>query len=385
MFGAISSPAASIVEPSGERRSPVATETVGSSSTRRSGSSQLGSTTPSKLTNASSRPSHASAPRLQPAQKPMLSSNRSTRILSHERSTPCQLRSRDPESTTTHSTSAVLVFRASDSTAKRRQPAPLWFTRTIESSGRPSLTASSSQSFSDKRPVGSERPVDERRAARERHHLRVRDRRQQPGELAVADAPQPLRLAAVTPEPARVGHAPRPAPELAPQPPLPRSDREHAELEDDKDRRQQEDEAKRVRAEDEDQAVALEQGKLVRVSAELVVVVDVSVRVDDDAKAVDAGTPSQLDVIEVREQLGRAAAELFEEGPPDRHRGAARGGHVLHRIDAVRGLTVAAGPRQPADVHDGAGRIEQLRAVEEPEARHRYADVRTFDHLCQLL
>src|SRR2546429_8978801 len=101
MFGAISSPAASSVEPSGESRSPVATETPGSSSRHRRGSSQPGSTAASKLTNASRRPAASSAPRLHPAQNPTFSSKRSARAFRQRRSTPCQLPSLAPDPTPT--------------------------------------------------------------------------------------------------------------------------------------------------------------------------------------------------------------------------------------------------------------------------------------------
>src|SRR5919108_709022 len=135
MLGAISRPAASISPPSARSSRPVATDTSGSSSSSRRGVSQPGSTRASKFTNASIRPRAASAPRLQPAQKPMLSSKRTARAAGQWRSTSRQLPSAEPESTTIPSTLSQSVLRASASREAGRQRAPLWFTRTTESSG----------------------------------------------------------------------------------------------------------------------------------------------------------------------------------------------------------------------------------------------------------
>src|SRR5215207_483517 len=135
MLGAISSPAASISAPPGLSSSPVATDTPGSSSSSRSGMSQPGSTRPSKLTKATSRARAASAPRLQPAQKPTFSSKRSARAAGQCRSTARQLPSLEPESTTIPSTRWHSVLRARASRVAGRQPAPLWFTSTTDSSG----------------------------------------------------------------------------------------------------------------------------------------------------------------------------------------------------------------------------------------------------------
>src|SRR5919199_3157287 len=128
----MSSPAASIVPPSPLSSRPVATEIPASpSSSARSGASQPRSTFASKFTNASSRPRAASAPRLQPAQKPMFSSKRTTRAPSR----PSQLPSLEPESTTMSSASGSVVPAASAASDAARQRAPLWLTSTTESSG----------------------------------------------------------------------------------------------------------------------------------------------------------------------------------------------------------------------------------------------------------
>src|SRR4051812_8408440 len=151
MLGAISSPAASISLPSGLSSRPVATATSGSRSSSLRGASQPGSTQPSKFTNATSRPPAASAPRLQPEQKPMFASKRSARAAGQRASTFRQLPSTDPESTTNPSTLLQSVLRASASRAAGRQPAPLWFTRTTDSSGSltmPSYIARVSQGLS---------------------------------------------------------------------------------------------------------------------------------------------------------------------------------------------------------------------------------------------
>ena len=112
MFGAISRPAASIVEPSGVSSSPVATATPGSRPAARGAARPSPARPrPSKLTNASSRPVAASAPRLQPAQKPMFSSKRRARARSQCARRPASCRPLEPESTTMHSTSSSAVLR----------------------------------------------------------------------------------------------------------------------------------------------------------------------------------------------------------------------------------------------------------------------------------
>ncbi len=102
---------------------------------------------------------------------------------------------------------------------------------------------------------------------------------------------------------------------------------------------------------------------------EVVVVVDVRGRAVDDASARHLRAPAELDVLLVEEELVVEAAELVEDIGAQRHRSAARSSHVGQSHRAFGRGSVAARPAEAADVDHRAGGVEELRLVEEAQAR----------------
>ena len=170
--------------------------------------------------------------------------------------------------------------------------------------------------------------------------------------------------------------APDPARELVPQPAFLQRQRDHAELGRDEHRREQEQEPAGVSGQAEDETVPLEEVALAWVPAELVVVVDVGGRIDNHAQASKPGSPPELEILEVHEELLREATEGSEGLGTHRHRRAARRSHVAELRQRRDRLAVAAGPADPAHVHLGPGRVQDLRPIQQPESRHRDPDRR---------
>ena len=179
-------------------------------------------------------------------------------------------------------------------------------------------------------------------------------------------------------------HAPQRAGELFAQPALTCGEQHHRELGSEQHRQQHEDRAQREIDEDEREPVALEVIALALVPVELVLVVDVGARVEDDPAAGHPHPPTEILILVVEEELFAEAAERQELVAADRHRRAARGHDVLQLRRLVGERAVALRPAEAADVDHVAGRVEELRLLQQAQARHGDPDARIVERPCQL-
>src|ERR1700704_3568092 len=89
--------------------------------------------------------------------------------------------------------------------------------------------------------------------------------------------------------------------------------------------------------------------------------------------------PGELEVLLVEKELFGEAAEFAEDVATDRQGRAARVGDVLRIRELVGRIAVAAGPREPAYVHDVAARVQELGLLQEADSGLHDADVRVFE------
>src|SRR6266404_3341191 len=89
--------------------------------------------------------------------------------------------------------------------------------------------------------------------------------------------------------------------------------------------------------------------------------------------------PVKLEVLLIQKELLGEAAELAEDVAADREGRAARVRDLLRRGELVSGIAIAPGPRESADVHDVAARVQEFRILQQTEACLDNADVRRLE------
>src|SRR5712691_10391004 len=89
--------------------------------------------------------------------------------------------------------------------------------------------------------------------------------------------------------------------------------------------------------------------------------------------------PGELQVLLVEEELLREAAEVAKDVAAGREGGAARVRDLARLRQGVGGVAIAAGPGEPAHMHDVATRVQALRILQQAEPRLHDADVRLLE------